>query len=206
VLHKRKVEITEGKYLDRQPPITTTFDESAEAYFAYAVHQQGKRSWPHDRTSIRALSPYFDGKRLMDIPPALNERYRACRREIISRRGRPVTPASINGELSCLRCMFNVARKGLIVLKAGVPRENPIASVSLERETNIRDRVLSRAEFDHLMTAVLMHRRPILLMAYHAGMRQSEMLKLTWIGWICRRGSFACILKIPKPRNGGSFH
>ena len=120
ILHKRKVEIAEGKYLDRQRPITTTFDELAEAYFAYAVHQQRKRSWPRDRTSIRALSPYFGGKRLTDITPALIEQYRAWRRGTISRRGQSMTPASINRELACLKRLFNVARKGLIVLKRGV--------------------------------------------------------------------------------------
>jgi integrase len=180
VLRKRKVEIAEGKYLDRQRPITTTFDELAEAYFAYAVHQQRKRSWPRDRTSIRALSPYFGGKRLTEITPALVEKYRAWRRETISRRGQPLTPASVNRELACLKRMFNVARKRIIVLKGGVPRENPVTSVSLERENNTRDRVLSREEFDHFMAAAPRHLRPILLTAYYTGMRKSEILKLTW--------------------------
>jgi hypothetical protein len=31
VLHKRKVEIAEGRFLEKQRPITTTFDELAEA-------------------------------------------------------------------------------------------------------------------------------------------------------------------------------
>jgi Phage integrase SAM-like domain len=128
VLRKLKVEIAGGKYLDRQRPITTTFDELAEAYFAYAVYQQRKRSWPRDRTSIRALNPYFGGKRLTEITPALIEQYRAWRRGTISRRAEPMTPASINRELACLKRMFNVARKGLIVLKGGSPTESPVAS------------------------------------------------------------------------------
>jgi hypothetical protein len=32
VLRKRKVEIAEGKYLDKQRPVTTMFDELADAY------------------------------------------------------------------------------------------------------------------------------------------------------------------------------
>jgi hypothetical protein len=32
VLRKRKVEIAEGKFLERQRPITTTFDELADVY------------------------------------------------------------------------------------------------------------------------------------------------------------------------------
>jgi integrase len=180
VLRKRKVEIAEGKYLDRQRPVTTTFDQLAEAYFAYTVHQQRKRSWPRDRTSIRALSPYFGGKRLTEITPALIEQYRARRRNTVSRKGEPMTPASINRELACLKRMFNVARKGLIVLKGGVPTDNPVSSVSLARENNTRDRVLSREEFDNLMAAAPTHLRPILLTAYHTGMRKSEILRLTW--------------------------
>jgi integrase len=180
VLKKRKVEIAEGRFLERRHPVTTTFDELTDTYFAYTVHQQRKRSWPRDRTSIRALSAYFGGKRLTDITPALIEKYRAWRRETISRRGVPITPASINRELACLKRMFNVARKGLIVLKGGVPPENPVASVSLERENNTRDRVLSREEFDRLVAVAPMHLKPILLTAYHTGMRKSEILKLTW--------------------------
>jgi hypothetical protein len=41
--------------------------------------------------------------------PAIIARYRAWRRETISRRGVPVTPASINQELACLKRMFDVA-------------------------------------------------------------------------------------------------
>jgi integrase len=76
--------------------------------------------------------------------------------------------------------MFNVARKGLMVLKGGVPSENPVASVSLDRENNIRDRVLSREEFDRLIGVAPLHLKPILLTAYHTGMRKGEILNLAW--------------------------
>jgi hypothetical protein len=39
VLRKRKVEIAEGRFLEKRKVITTTFDELANAYFTYAVHQ-----------------------------------------------------------------------------------------------------------------------------------------------------------------------
>src|SRR5512132_3856740 len=35
VLKKRKVEIAEERFLDRQRPVTTTFDELANAYYTY---------------------------------------------------------------------------------------------------------------------------------------------------------------------------
>jgi hypothetical protein len=125
VLRKRKVEIAESKFLEKRRVITTTFDELADAYFAYVVHQQRKRSWPRDRPSIRALRAYFGGKRLTQITPALIEQYRTWRQETISRRKQPVTTASINRELACLKRMVNVARKGLMILKGGRPQLEP---------------------------------------------------------------------------------
>ena len=70
VLQKRKVEIAEGKFLDKKRPVTTTFNELADTCYAYVVNQQRKRSWARDRTSIRALTGYFGGKRLTAITPA----------------------------------------------------------------------------------------------------------------------------------------
>jgi integrase len=180
VHRKRKVEIAEGKYLDRQRPITTTFDELAGLYLVYSREQQLKKSWMRDRTSLRMLGSYFGGKRLTEITPASIEQYRAWRRATISRRGRPVMPATVNRELACLKRMLTVATKGLIVLKGGVLRENPAASVSLEREHNTRDRVLTPEEFDRLMAAAPAHLQPILLTAYQTGMRKGEILGLTW--------------------------
>jgi integrase len=66
------------------------------------------------------------------------------------------------------------------VLKDGVPRENPAAPVSLKRENNERDRVFSLDEFQALMNVAPAHLKPILLTAYHTGMRKGEFLNLTW--------------------------
>ena len=143
VLRKRKVEIAEGKYLDKQRPITMTFDDLAAAYLKW-VSPDGaaglparKRSWKTlDVYAIRHLRPFFAGKRLIDITPALVEQYRDHRKASISRRKRAVVPTTVNRELAILKRMFTVACKGLILLKGGVPASNPIAAVSLEREYN----------------------------------------------------------------------
>ena len=57
--------------------------------------------------------------------------------------------------------MFNVARRGLLVLKGGAPAENPVAFVSKEREHNERDRVLSPEEFARVVAAAEAWLKPI---------------------------------------------
>jgi hypothetical protein len=72
VLRKRKVEIAEGKFLEKKRPITTTFDELAHAYLAYA--RKNKRSWGRDMRSMKRLVTMFTGKRLPEITPVEIER------------------------------------------------------------------------------------------------------------------------------------
>jgi len=158
VLKKRKVEIAEGKFLERQRPITTTFDELANAYLTWIApdEQRGvparKRSWySSDLYAISKLRPYFSGKRLIDITPAMVSQYQAHRRASLSRFGRPVKPSTVNRELSILRAMFNVAQRGVLVLKGGIPEHNPVGSrLAFAKEHNERDVVLSLEEFDRL--------------------------------------------------------
>lgn len=164
VLQKRKVEIAEGKYLDKKRPMTTTFEQLAEPYLKYA--RDNKRSWDRDATSIRKLSEVFGGKRLTEITPAAVERYKTQRLASTTIHGRHPTPATLNRELACLKHMFSVARKGLIDLKGGVPTENPVSAVKFLDEQNIRDRVLTREEFQHMLDISPDYLKPVLLCAY----------------------------------------
>jgi integrase len=179
VLKKRKVEIAEGKFLDKHRPVITTFDELVEAYLAYGERQR-KRSLARDRTSVKALTAYFGGKRLTEMTPASIEAYRTWRHTVVGRLGQPMTPASVNRELACLKRAFNVALKGLIVLKGGMPTSNPVTAVSLEPEHNERDRVLTVEEFEHVYAAAASWLKPMLTVAYHTGMRQGEIRSLHW--------------------------
>jgi integrase len=91
-----------------------------------------------------------------------------------------MSTTTVNRELMCLKRMCNVARKGLIALKGGAPIDNPLASVSLEREHNERDRVLTADEFQRVYEAAPQWLKPMVLMAYHAGMPQGEIRALRW--------------------------
>jgi integrase len=178
VLKKRKVQIAEGKFLERKRAITTTFDELAQSYLPYS--RDNKRSWDRDERSVKALGQAFSGKRLIEVTPAAIERYKAWRLASVSRHGRHPRPAAVNRELACLKHMFNVARKGLINLKGGILSENPVSAVSFLDEQNVRDRVLTPDEFQRIVDVSPNYLKPVLLCAYHTGMRRGEILGLTW--------------------------
>jgi integrase len=178
VLAKRRTEIREGKFFEKRQRVTTTFDELAIAYLLYA--RQNKRSWHRDATSIHKLSEVFGGKRLIDITPATVERYKTLRLASTTMYGRPLTPATLNRELACLKHMFNVARKGLLHLPNGVPNDNPVSNVKFLDENNILDRVLTAEEFQRMVDLSPDYLKPVLICAYHTSMRKSEILELTW--------------------------
>jgi integrase len=98
----------------------------------------------------------------------------------MDRQGRHPKPAIVNRELACLRSMFNVARKGLVLLPGGTPNENPVSRVKFLDEHNIPDRVLTAEEFQRMVNASPEYLKPILHCAYHTGMRRGEILELTW--------------------------
>jgi integrase len=178
VHRKRKVEIAEGKFLEKKRPVTTTFDELADAYLPYS--RENKRSWDQDTRSVKRLATVFRGKRLTEITPADIERYKTLRQAGVDSHGHYPKPATINRELACLKVMFNVARKGLLYLPGGVPNDNPVSSVKFFKEHNIRDRILTAEEFQRMLNASPEYLKPILHCAYHTGMRRGEILALTW--------------------------
>jgi hypothetical protein len=145
--------------------VTATFDELGQVNLAHA--RMNKRPWERDSTNILKLTGTFGGKHLTEITPAAVERYKTLRTHSMTIHGRHPTTAAVNRELACLKHMFNVARKGLIELKGGVPAENPVSAVALLDEQNGRNRVLTAAEFQRMLGVSPDSLRPALIRAYH---------------------------------------
>jgi integrase len=188
VYAKHRAEVAEGKFIDRKQEPTCTFDELVDAYVAWIQPSTTrdiparKRSWrSSDLYAIGKLRPYFSGQRLVDITPAMVSQYQAHRRASLSRFGRPVKPSTINRELAILRAMFNVAQRGVLRLKGGVPELNPVASqMAFAKEHNERDVVLSPEELDRLLAVAPKWLQPIIIVAYDSGRRRGEIAQLRW--------------------------
>ncbi|MDA2909796.1 tyrosine-type recombinase/integrase [Nitrospiraceae bacterium AH_259_D15_M11_P09] len=148
-----------------------TFAEWAYTYLG--LEEVRSLSTYQDRVeSVRLqLIPFFGKKSLAEITPADIEAFRAQRK---LRNGKVPTVSTVNADHAFLKHILSVAeRHGLIATNAA-------KKVPLPSPNNERDRVLTQDEWNRLYAAAVQHLRPILLVAYHLGLRLGEILRLTW--------------------------
>ena len=165
----------EGRHIKKSPDAKTRFKDLA-AWYLELPEVKAKRSYSRDELSLKRLLPYFGDRLLKDITPALVEAYRQQRLGQPSGRPPygPTKPASVNRELACFKTIFTKATKN------GKADRSPAQGVKLLKENNERDRVLSLEEYSRLLAHCPEHIKPVVKVAYHTGMRQGEILGLTW--------------------------
>jgi integrase-like protein len=163
----RKGQIAEGKFEITQTKKPVIFDKLVERYLEYS--KGNKKSYTRDITSTRTLLNFFGGKTLQQITSWLVDKYKAQRQKNISRFGRPVTKATINRELACLKHMFTKT------IEWGLISSNPAKKVKLFPEKPNKLRVISKTEFQKLHQAASPHFNPILLCAYQTGARRGSL-------------------------------
>jgi integrase len=112
----------------------------------------------------------------MDITPSIVEAYQQKRlSEPSGRTPQHLTiPATVNLEIAHLKTILNK------VMRNDKAERNPAQGVKQLKENNERDRVLLQEEYFRLLAHCLDHLKPIVILAYHTGMRQGEIMSLTW--------------------------
>jgi integrase len=165
----------EGRHIKKSPDVKTTFKDLAQWYLELA-EVKAKRSFDRDQLSLKRLQQSFGNLLLKDITPAKVEAYKQKRLSDASGRTPQylTKPATVNRELACLKTIFTKAQRN------GKAERNPIQGVKLLKENNERDMVLSSEEFTKLLAYCPDHLKAIVKVAYYTGMRQGEILGLTW--------------------------
>ncbi|MBN1353805.1 MAG: site-specific integrase [Candidatus Omnitrophica bacterium] len=167
-LRKIKVEIAEGKYLDKQAIEKIKFSDFAEQYLGlYCKHNHKPGSFKKDINAANILKRYFGDKYIDEISTFQIERFKA---EFI----KTVKPATVNRRIAFLKAMLNRA------IEWEKLKENPARKVKLFRENNKRTRFLEREEIKKLIDNADGYIKNILIIAINTGMRRGEILKLKW--------------------------
>jgi integrase len=170
-----------GRLLERDSPPSTpkspkTFAMLAADYLAFKS-AEGKRSVDDDERALKLLRAWFgDETRVGDITAQKIADYSRERAGQLSRLKRPVSPATRNRELACLRHMLRLAAEWGHTEKA--PR------IRLAKEPEHRVRWLEPNEETALLVACKESRNADLVdvvrVALETGMRRREITELQW--------------------------
>lgn len=173
VFSKRIAEIGDGKFDIAKTKKPIPF-EKLVSVFIEDYSKVNKRSWSRDITSSKALLRYFRGKKLSEITPWQANKYKSGRLKEISRLNKPISKATVNRELACLKKMLSFA-----VGEKWIPY-NPLVGYKLEKEKLKKYRVISAEEFRKVFESASGFLKPVLITAYNTGMRSSEIRNLKW--------------------------
>lgn len=198
VLKKRKVEIAEGKFLDKKKIEKIKF-ESFSRQFLDLHSKINKKSWQTDIYHVQALNSFFKGMYLHQITVEDIERFKAERSNqetTKSKAEKPqkVSPATVNRELATLKCIFNKA------IAWGKIKENPARKVSFLKEPSGRLRFLELEEIKKLLANCPARLKPVVIVALNTGMRRSEIFGLKWTNLDFQRG----LVHLYDTKNGDS--
>jgi len=170
VLTSKVADVFRGKHGFKKP------EKSEEVFFEdfgkeflklYSrVHRKAKTIQSHEN-SLQHLNRFFKGKQLSDVTSESTAHY-------IAERKTRVSPATVNRELSCLKCLLNRA------VEWGRLKANPIIRVKKFKEPEPKDRILTVKEIKRLLDAASPEIRPVLIIALNTAMRRGEILGLRW--------------------------
>lgn len=167
VLKKIEVEIAEGRYLNLKQNGRIKFVDFLEEFYRdYCVNL--KSCSKTHITYKKQLKEVFKDKHLDDIKIVDIERYKA-------QRSKEVAPATVNRNLSFLRCLFN---KAIAWERFSGP--NPVSKVKLFKENNTRLRYLEKEEISRLLSNCNGVLKSIVGLALNTGMRRGEIFNLKW--------------------------
>lgn len=146
-----------------------TFKDMADRYMQEYAIQKAPKSMRRDKFLLKHLLPVFGDLSLIRITPDRIVRYKT------QRRNEGASAKSINHELGFSKHAFNLG-----IREWEWVSDNPFMKVSMEKLPQPRVRYLTREEFDRLYQACSDRLKPIVLFAVNTGIRQDNILTLTW--------------------------
>ena len=169
---KRVVQKAENRILDIKQDTRMTFNELTEWYVNLEKVKALSSFWRVE-LCLKKFNLVFGNTIVSRIKPTDLENYQ------MRRKNQGKADATIDQEIGTTKTMIIKAFDNGIV-SGDTLRTFKVVKRLLKKGTDVRDRILTRDEFDRICEHSIKHIRDILSMAYHTGMRRGEILNLTW--------------------------
>jgi len=171
---QKMLEWEKKKHLGLEKRKDYLFRELADWYLTLPVAKK-KKSYNKDEQRAKILKERFGLKNAREIKPAMIEVFQD---DMLTKpregKKKAYKPATVNRMLALMKRIFNLA------IREEMVDRNPCFKVSMLPENNKRDRVISMAQYQAIISHLPKHAAEIVTTAYNTGMRAGEILGLTW--------------------------
>jgi len=149
-----------------------TFNQLAKWYLKL---EKVKALASHDivKINLNKFNKVFGDQIITSVIPADLENYQMMRK----RAG--AADATIDHEIGKAKTMIIKAFDNELVSGNTLRKFKGVGKM-LKKGSDVRDRILSKDEFDAIVAILPRHAKPVFAMGYYAGMRRGEILNLTW--------------------------
>ena len=199
---KTELEIEEGTYFEKQEAAQHTVGELIDRYLKEELQKLAESDWRMRSRQLNWWKDQIGKKTLNKVSPALLVECRnKLKTEEIKSKNNPKAKkrsgSTVNRYMAALSAVFGIATAEWQWVK-----ENPFSRVRREKESDGRIRFLSSEERSNLLEACKKSQNTslylITILALSTGMRQSEVMTLSWQQINFDRGTITLI----KTKNG----
>ncbi len=170
--------IREGRHFKTTEGKRHTLAELIDRYIRSVLPHKPKSAYDQTR-QLKWWSTEIGSHALSDVTPSLIAQYRDKLADGITHHGKPRAPATVNRYMAALSIVFTTAVK-----EWGWVDDTPMRKVTKPKESRGRVRFLSEDERPRLLKACKESSNPslypVVVLALSTGMRQGEIMRLTW--------------------------
>jgi integrase len=169
---KRRAQKREGRIFDVKPDIKTTFNELTNWYLGLEKVKALSSCW-RVKISLDKSNSVFGNCIIKNIKAADLENYQA------KKKAEGKADKTIDHEIGAAQTVVSKAFDNDMV-GGDILKTFKKVKKMLKRNSNARNRILSKDEFEDLLVNSPQHIKGIVATGYYTGMREGEILNLTW--------------------------
>lgn len=170
IYHKVMTEVAEGKWFERPIGADKAVCELLEKYLTeHSARNKAVKTCIRDKSLSMHLNRYLGDCVVTELAARTVSDYK------VARRNEGAAPNTVNNELRLLSHAYNLA-----IREWEWADSNPVSRVSKEKVNNQVERWLTCEEEEKLLAVSPTWLREIMVFALNTGLRQSEILDLTW--------------------------